>query len=64
MSEEPRIAVIMALDVVGFSKSMHADMAATVEHVTGLRDGLWSQTMAAHGGRIFKHTGDGFLARF
>ncbi|ANY19461.1 Adenylate and Guanylate cyclase catalytic domain protein [Tsuneonella dongtanensis] len=64
MSEEPRIAVIMALDVVGFSKSMHADMQATVEHVTGLRDGLWSQTMAAHGGRIFKHTGDGFLARF
>lgn len=64
MSEEPRIAVIMALDVVGFSKSMHADMAATVEHVTGLRDGLWSQTMAAHGGRIFKHTGDGFIARF
>ena len=64
MSEEPRIAVIMALDVVGFSKSMHADMAATVEHVTGLRDGLWSQTMAAHGGKIFKHTGDGFLARF
>lgn len=64
MSEEPRIAVIMALDVVGFSKSMHADMQATVDHVTGLRDGLWSDVMAAHGGTIFKHTGDGFLARF
>lgn len=62
MSEEPRIAVIMALDVVGFSKSMHADMQATVDHVTGLRDGLWSDVMAAHGGTIFKHTGDGFLA--
>ena len=64
MSEEPRIAVIMALDVVGFSKSMHADLEGTVTHVTGLRDGLWADTMAAHGGRIFKHTGDGFLARF
>src|SRR5687768_1809190 len=54
----------MALDVVGFSKSMHADLEGTVAHVTGLRDGLWSETLAKHGGRIFKHTGDGFLARF
>ncbi len=64
MAQDARIAVIMALDVVGFSKSMHADVEKTVAHVTSLRDGLWSQTLAAHGGRIFKHTGDGFLARF
>ena len=64
MAQDARIAVIMALDVVGFSKSMHADVEKTVAHVTSLRDGLWSETLAAHGGRIFKHTGDGFLARF
>jgi len=64
VSEDARIAVIMALDVVGFSKSMHADLEGTVAHVTGLREGLWTQTLGKHGGRIFKHTGDGFLARF
>ena len=64
MAQDARIAVIMALDVVGFSKSMHADVEKTVAHVTALRDGLWSETLAKHGGRIFKHTGDGFLARF
>jgi class 3 adenylate cyclase len=64
VAQDARIAVIMALDVVGFSKSMHADVEKTVAHVTSLRDGLWSETLAAHGGRIFKHTGDGFLARF
>jgi class 3 adenylate cyclase len=61
---ERRLAAIMAADVAGYSRLMHHDEEATHAKLTGLlADGV-TPAISEHGGRIVKHTGDGFLAEF
>lgn len=54
----------MAADVAGYSRLMHDDEEATHARLTGLLANIIKPTVAEHGGRIVKNTGDGFLAEF
>lgn len=61
---ERRLAAIFAADVVGFSRRMGVDEAATLARVAALRDGILTPLLLEHRGRLFKTMGDGFLAEF
>jgi TolB-like protein/class 3 adenylate cyclase len=54
----------MAADVAGYSRLMHDDEEATHARLTALLAEAVEPTIAEHGGRIVKNTGDGFLAEF
>src|SRR5258707_15430017 len=56
-----RLAAIMAADIEGFSRLMGADEDGTVARVTAQLRELAGPVVEAHGGRIFKTMGDGFL---
>ena len=59
-----RLAAIMAADVAGYSRLMHDDEEATHARLTALLAHTVEPVIAEHGGRVVKHTGDGFLAEF
>jgi adenylate cyclase len=59
-----RLAAILAADVVGYSKMMGEDEAGTLAAVRKLRAEVIEPKIAEHQGRLFKTTGDGFLAEF
>jgi adenylate cyclase len=59
-----RLAVILAADVVGFSRLAESDETATVAALADLRRSQIDPVVLEHGGRIFKSTGDGILAEF
>src|SRR4051794_22973048 len=59
-----RLAAIMAADLVGYSRLMHDDEEATHARLTALLADAVEPAIAEHGGRVVKHTGDGFLAEF
>lgn len=59
-----RLAAIMAAEVVGFSRLMEANEEATLAALRQLRQDIVEPAVARHDGRIFKLTGDGFLAEF
>ena len=59
-----RLAAILAADVAGYSRLMHHDEEATHAKLTTLLTDGVTPAIAEHGGRIVKHTGDGFLAEF
>jgi TolB-like protein/class 3 adenylate cyclase len=58
------LAAIMAADVAGYSRLMHADEETTHTRLTALLTNAIAPLIAEHGGRIVKNTGDGFLAEF
>ena len=59
-----RLAAIMAADVAGYSRLMHDDEEGTHTRLTALLANAVEPAIAEHGGRVVKHTGDGFLAEF
>jgi class 3 adenylate cyclase/pimeloyl-ACP methyl ester carboxylesterase len=59
-----RLAAILAADIVGYSRLMHADEVGTLERLKAHRRALVDSTIAAHRGRIVKTTGDGALVEF
>ena len=59
-----RLAAILAVDVVGYSKLMGLDEAGTMVAVRRLRVEIIEPKLAEHQGRLFKSMGDGFLAEF
>ncbi len=61
---ERRLAAILAADVVGYSRLLGADEAATLARLRTLKREVIDPLMAEHGGRVFKTTGDGLLAEF
>ena len=61
---ERRLSAIMAADVVGYSRLMGANEVATLERLQSDQGELIGPSIAAHGGRIVKLTGDGLLAEF
>ncbi|HEV8553633.1 MAG TPA: adenylate/guanylate cyclase domain-containing protein [Casimicrobiaceae bacterium] len=61
---ERRLAAILVADVAGFSRLAGADEEATLAGLERLRVTVVDPTIAEHGGRVFKTTGDGLLAAF
>ncbi|MBY6068493.1 hypothetical protein KUW17_17235 [Leisingera aquaemixtae] len=59
-----RLAAIILADVVGYSRLMEQDEAATLSALKDLRSSLIDPLLAAHRGRIVKLMGDGTLAEF
>jgi adenylate cyclase len=59
-----RLAGILAADVVGYSAMVGSNEPGTLARVRTLRTDLIEPLSAEHGGRLFKTTGDGFLAAF
>lgn len=59
-----RLAAILAGDVVGYSRMMAKDETATYRDLRSLFDDIVGPAVARNRGRIFKQTGDGFLASF
>ena len=61
---ERRLAAVLAADVVGYSRLMAADEEGTLARLNSHRREFLEPTIAAHRGRIVKHTGDGMLVEF
>ncbi|MEO8713971.1 MAG: adenylate/guanylate cyclase domain-containing protein [Acetobacteraceae bacterium] len=61
--EQRRLAAILVADVVGYSSQIGADEAGALARLRSVRD-VTDALIAEHQGRIFKTTGDGFLAEF
>lgn len=61
---ERRLAAILAADVVGFSRLMGVDEAATLAALRGHREELVDVEIAEHRGRIVSLAGDGILVEF
>jgi len=59
-----RLAAILAADVAGYSRLMHADEEGTHRRLTQIMRRTADPALAKHGGRLVKNTGDGFLAEF
>ena len=58
-----RLAAIMASDIVGYSRRMQADEAATLAALGSLRD-LTAAQIERHQGRIANTAGDSIMAEF
>jgi adenylate cyclase len=61
---ERRLAAIMAGDVVGYSRLMAEDETGTFDRLRAGVGEVVVPSVERHGGRVFKTTGDGFLAIF
>jgi adenylate cyclase len=59
-----RLAAILALDVVGFSRLMGEDETGTLATLKARRKDVLKPLVVCHQGRIFKVTGDGALVEF
>ncbi|PDT51164.1 MULTISPECIES: adenylate/guanylate cyclase domain-containing protein [Sinorhizobium] len=64
MSENRKLAAILAADVVGYSRLAGADEDRTLARLRALRSDLIDPTVAVHNGRVIKRTGDGALVEF
>ena len=67
MAEEPiqrRLAGILAIDAVGYSRLMGADEAGTLTLLKTVYADLIGPKLAKHNGRIVKEMGDGLLVEF
>src|SRR5882724_8231585 len=61
---ERRLSAILAADVVGYSRLMGDNEAATLAALKKLRSDVIDRKIAEHQGRIVKLTGDGMLIEF
>ena len=61
---ERRLSAIMVADVVGYSRLIEADEAATIAAVKALRVEVIEPLVASHRGRVVKSMGDGMLIEF
>lgn len=59
-----RLAAIMAADVVGYARLMGRDEHGTLAKLKAHRTERLEPTLARHGGRLVKLTGDGALVEF
>ncbi len=64
MSEQRKLAAILAADVVGFSRLTGVDEDRTLARLRALRSDLIDPTISVHNGRVVKRTGDGALVEF
>ncbi|MGQ0577755.1 MAG: adenylate/guanylate cyclase domain-containing protein [Betaproteobacteria bacterium] len=63
MSQRRKLAAILSADVVGYSRLMAANEAATVETLKSYRD-IITRLVVRHGGRVVDAPGDALLAEF
>src|SRR5829696_322522 len=61
---ERRLAAVLAVDVVGYTRLMGRDEAGTHARLKVIRRELLEPAVKRHGGRVVKSTGDGVLAEF
>ena len=61
---ERRLAAILALDVVGYSRMMGADEAGTLERLKAARNSVIDPLIDEYRGRVVKLIGDGMLVEF
>ncbi len=61
---ERRLAAILAVDVVGYSRLMGLSETATLAALRAHREELIDAKIAEHSGRLVKMTGDGMLVEF
>ena len=61
---EKRLAAILMMDIVGYSRLMAANEAGTVARVTAARQEVFDGAVTGHGGRVVKLMGDGALVEF
>ncbi len=59
-----RLAAILAADLVGYSRLVSVDEEGTIARLRALRADLIDPSIAKHGGRLVKTTGDGLLVEF
>ncbi len=59
-----RLAAILAVDIVGYTRLMRADEAGTLAAVRDLWTERFNPAVAGHGGRVVKLMGDGALVEF
>ncbi len=59
-----RLAAVMMADVVGYSRLMERDEVGTLRQVRLMQETCIDPITAAHGGKLVKSTGDGFLFEF
>lgn len=59
-----RLAAILAIDMVGYSRHMESDEAGTIARQRSHRRELIDPVLNEEGGRIVKTTGDGLLVEF
>ena len=64
MSENRKLAAILAADVVGYSRLASIDEDRILARLRALRSDLIDPTIAVHNGRVIKRTGDGALVEF
>ena len=64
MTENRKLAAILAADVAGFSRLAGADEDRTLARLRALRSDLIDPAVAVHSGRVVKRTGDGLIAEF
>ena len=60
----PRVAAILAADMVGYSRLMSADEIGTLARLKSLRADLIDPAISNHEGRIVKEIGDGLLVEY
>jgi TolB-like protein/class 3 adenylate cyclase/Tfp pilus assembly protein PilF len=59
-----RLATVVAMDVVGYSRLMEQDEVGTLEHLKRLRSAVVDPAAKRHSGRTVKLMGDGALLEF
>jgi adenylate cyclase len=64
MPETRKLAAILAVDVVGFSRLTGFDEERTLARLRALRGDVIDPAIAVHKGRVIKRTGDGALVEF
>ncbi len=64
MSEERKLAAILVMDIVGFSRLAGADEDRILARLRTLRSDLIEPTISVHRGRVVKRTGDGAIVEF
>ena len=62
--ERRKLAAIMVLDAVGYSRLMERDESGTLSILTEHRTARLEPALGRHGGRLVKLIGDGALAEF
>lgn len=61
---EKRLAAILMIDIVGYSRLMAANEVGTLERVTAARRKVFDGAVIGNGGRFVKFMGDGALVEF
>jgi TolB-like protein/class 3 adenylate cyclase/Flp pilus assembly protein TadD len=64
MTQQRRLAAIVSADLAGYSRLMGEDEGGTLSALKAQRQRIMDPSIATHGGRIVKSTGDGLLLEF